>query len=182
MCKRHPAPVLRRIECVTRSGSRRRRVAGIAAAEKSQLRRQANFRFASEPSRTVESEELPLRADCGPTGVASGRPGIRAIAAIPLRARTSLHRPIRTFVASIECRRSTCIGRSRQGTPRWIPVLPQPPPLPRHFFHNRKSLSVPRHGLSSDEREEPHLIRIAGAQARERYRALGAIGSPHSLQ
>ena len=39
----------------------------------------------------------PLWAESAPTGVASGRTGVRAIAAIPYRARNRLHRPLRTF-------------------------------------------------------------------------------------
>jgi hypothetical protein len=44
------------------------------------------FRLADIADRGLER---PNWADCGPTGVASGRTGVRAVAAIPLRARNS---------------------------------------------------------------------------------------------
>jgi hypothetical protein len=58
-------------------------------------------------------------ADCGRTGVASGRIGARAIAAIRLRARNMLHRPKQTFVCgaakTIERRATPSLSAQRLG-------------------------------------------------------------------
>ena len=44
--------------------------------------------------------ELRLRAESAPTKVASGRTGIRAIAVVPLQARSRLHRPKHAFIGA----------------------------------------------------------------------------------
>ena len=49
------------------------------------------------PLQGLASLKLPLRADSAPTAVASGTTAVRAIAAVPLRARRRLHRPRRAF-------------------------------------------------------------------------------------
>ena len=52
-----------------------------------------SFCFALRADGQLKYQNFLLRAESGPTGVGSGRTGVRAIAAVPLRARSSL----RTF-------------------------------------------------------------------------------------
>ena len=52
------------------------------------------------------------RADCGPTGCASGKTGVRAIAVLPSRARNSLHRPEHAFIGTPANWRNAVTGRA----------------------------------------------------------------------
>ena len=62
--------------------------------------------------------ECPKRADSAPTGTASGTTGVRAIAALPLRARNSLHRPKLALVDApaniVGPQFAACVGRAHR--------------------------------------------------------------------
>src|SRR6516225_361819 len=53
--------------------------------------------YRSSLSPPLPRERFSARAESGPTGLASGRTGVRATAAVLLRVRSTLHRPEETF-------------------------------------------------------------------------------------
>ena len=63
------------------------------------LRHQTKTALSRLPPLHWANLEGRLRAVSAPPGVASGRTGVRAKAGIPLRARTRLHRPKRSYAS-----------------------------------------------------------------------------------